>query len=263
MSNIGPSERVQAERVQLRHRLARPAALWISPLLIAQGRAVRGRVPKLPHAPEPWDGELAGPTPVRVLGFGDSTVAGVGVQDANQGLTAQFSHALHTSLGYGVSWRSIGQSGATSKDLLQRFLADAVRDPADVVLISMGANDAKDLKPLGATITRFRRVLEALTDAHPGAPLLFSSLPAFYLFPTLPQPLRGIIYAHSQAIERSVRPLIESYPHAFMSPPPPGYHETFFAPDGFHPSADGYRDWAAFTLSDALERGALDGLARR
>lgn len=249
--------------VQLRHRLAWPAAVAISPILMGQGRYVRSKVPKLPHAPEPWTGELPGPTPLAVLGFGDSTVAGVGVNDANLGLTAQFSHALHATLGLGVSWRSVGQSGATSKDLLQRFLADAVREPADVVLISMGANDAKDLKPLGATIRRFRRVLEALTEAHPGAPLLFSSLPAFYLFPTLPQPLRGIIYAHSQAIERSVRPLIESYPHAFMSPPPPRYHDTFFAPDGFHPSADGYRDWAAFALADALERGALDGLSRR
>jgi lysophospholipase L1-like esterase len=250
-------------RVQLHHRLARPAALAISPVLIAQGRYVRSKVPKLPHAPEPWTGELPGPNPVAVLGFGDSTVAGVGVDNADQGLVAQFSEALHKTLDLGVSWRSVGHSGATSKDLLQGFLADAVSKPADVVLISMGANDAKDLKPLGATIRRFHRVLEALTEAHPGAPLLFSSLPAFYLFPTLPQPLRGIIYAHSQAIERSVRPLIESYPHAFMSPPPPGYHDTFFASDGFHPSAEGYRDWASFTLSDALERGALDGLSRR
>lgn len=249
--------------VLLQHRLARSAALAISPLLIGQGRYVRGKFPKMPHAPQPWTGELLGTDPLAVLGFGDSTVAGVGVDDANLGLIAQFSHALHAALGRGVSWRSVGQSGATSKDLLADFLADAVREPADVVLISMGANDAKDLKPLRATVRRFRRVLEALTEAHPGAPLLFSSLPAFYLFPTLPQPLRGIIYAHSQAIERSVRPLIESYPHAFMSPPPARYHEAFFAPDGFHPSADGYRDWAAFALADALERGALDGLSRR
>ena len=257
------TNRASTDRLSLSHRLARPAALGLSPLLIAQGRYVRSQVPKLPHAPQPWTGELPGPDPVRVVGFGDSTIAGVGVNDADLGLTAQFSKALHTTLGRGVSWRSVGQSGATSKDLLQRFLTDAVREPGDIVLISMGANDAKDLKPLGATIRRFQRVIDALTAGHPGATLLFSSLPAFYLFPTLPQPLRGIIYAHAQAIERSVRPLIESYPHAFMSPPPPSYHDTFFAEDGFHPSADGYRDWATFALSDALERGALERLTRR
>jgi len=256
-SSLGP------ERLGLQHRLARPAALWMSPLLLAQGRWVRSRFTKLPHAPEPWSGALPGPEPIRIVGFGDSTIAGVGVDDPLLGLTPQFSKAVHTTLGYGVTWRSVGQSGATSKDLLQRFLADAVSEPGDIVLVSMGANDAKDLKPLRATIDRFQRVVEALTAGHPGATLLFSSLPAFHLFPTLPQPLRGIIYAHAQAIERSVRPMIESYPHAFMSPPPPQYHETFFAPDGFHPSADGYRDWASFALQDALERGALDGLSRR
>jgi lysophospholipase L1-like esterase len=224
---------------------------------------VRRSIPKLPPAPPPWWGEVRGPSPVRVLGFGDSTIAGVGVEDPTLGLVAQFSEALHREFGRGVTWRSVGESGATSKDLLQRFLSDAVHEAADVVLVSVGANDAKDLKPLGNTIRRFERILEALTAGHPGATLLFSSLPAFFRMPALPQPLRGIIYAHSQAIERSVRPLIESYPNAFMSPPPPKYHDTFFAPDGFHPSADGYRDWADFALRDALERGALDALTRR
>jgi len=162
-----------------------------------------------------------------------------------------------------VSWRSVGESGATSKDILGRFLAPALSSPADVVIVSLGANDAKDLKPLGATVSRFERLLKVLHDGHPEAVLIFSSLPAFYLFPTLPQPLRAIIYAHAQAIERSIRPIIESFPFAMMSPPPTGYHDTFFAVDGFHPSEDGYRDWARFALEDALERGALEALSAR
>jgi len=247
----------------LSHRLAWPAALALSPLLFIQGKAVRRAVPRLPHAPHPWAGVAPGPSPIKVLGIGDSTIAGVGVQDSSQGLTAQFSLALAQRSGRGISWRSVGQSGATTKDILKGFMSEANSEVADVVLVSLGANDAKDLKPLGATITRFEQLLDALEGAHPGAALLFSSLPAFYLFPTLPQPLRAIMYAHAQAIERSVRPLIESRSRAVMSPPPPRYSDTFFAVDGFHPSASGYRDWANFALSDALERGALEHLLRR
>lgn len=247
----------------LTHRLAWPAALALSPLLFIQGKAVRRAVPRLPHAPHPWGGVASGPSPIKVLGIGDSTIAGVGVQDSSQGLTAQFSLALAHHSGRGISWRSVGHSGATTKDILKGFMAEANSEVADVVLVSLGANDAKDLKPLGATIQRFEQLLDVLEGAHPGAALLFSSLPAFYLFPTLPQPLRAIMYAHAQAIERSVRPLIESRPRAVMSPPPPQYSETFFAVDGFHPSASGYRDWANFALNDALERGALEHLLRR
>lgn len=185
------------------------------------------------------------------------------MNDPLHGLTAQFSLALADHASRGVEWRSVGESGATTKDILRRFIDDATQQPADVVMVSLGANDAKDLKPLGATIARFDRLIEVLEQAHPGATLLFSSLPAFYLFPTLPEPLRSIMYAHAQAIERSVRPRIESRPRAIMSPPPPKYHETFFAVDGFHPSVDGYRDWAHFALRDALERGALEHLLRR
>lgn len=247
----------------LAHRAAWPLALGISPLLYAQGKWVRKQVPRLPHAPEPWDGEAPGPSPVSIVGVGDSTIAGVGVANAQHGLIPQFALALHEKTQRGVSWRSVGESGATSKDILRRFLTPALSSPADIVVISLGANDAKDLKPLGATIDRFERLIRALHDGHPQAVLIFSSLPAFYLFPTLPQPLRSIIYAHAQAIERSIRPLIESFPFAMMSPPPPGYHDNFFAVDGFHPSEEGYRDWARFALEDALERGALEVIGAR
>ena len=247
----------------LAHRAAWPAALAISPLLYAQGKWVRKQVPKLPHAPQPWEGEVAGPSPISVLGIGDSTIAGVGVGDPRHGLVPQFSLALHERTQRGVSWRSVGESGATTKDILRRFLVPALTSPADVVVVSLGANDAKDLKPLGATIDRFERLIRALHDGHPEAVVIFSALPAFSLFPTLPQPLRSVIYAHAQAIERSIRPLIESFPFAMMSPPPPGYHDTFFAVDGFHPSEDGYRDWARFALEDALERGALEAIVAR
>mgnify|MGYP006137713365 CR=1 FL=1 len=239
-------------------RGAWPLAMGISPLLIAQGRSVRRAVPKLPPAPGVTTGSTPGPRPLRVVGVGDSTVVGVGVSAMDDGLIAQFSRALAEHLGRGVSWRSVGESGATSKDILGRFIPQALAEPADVLLVSLGANDAKDLKPLGATKARFRRLLEILHEGHPDAVLIFSSLPAFYLFPTLPQPLRSLLYAHSQAIERSIRPLIEAHPFAVMSPPPPKYHDTFFAHDGFHPSVDGYRDWARFALDDAIDRGVLD-----
>lgn len=244
-------------------RNARWAALAFAPVLIAQGRYVRKMIPRLPHAPEPWEGNHPGPEPLSLLGFGDSTIAGVGVDDPMKGLTARFATALRDELGRGIQWRSVGRSGATTADLLGPYLAPALEQPADVVFVSIGANDAKNLRPLGATIRRFEQLLDALHEGHPQATLLFSSLPAFYLFDTLPQPLRSVIYAHSQAIERSVRPMIESRPFAWMSPPPPRYHDTFFAVDGFHPSEDGYRDWAGFALRDALERGALEHLRAR
>lgn len=244
-------------------RNARVGAALLAPLLVAQGKWVRRQIPRLPHAPEPWEGSFPGKKPLKVLGLGDSTIAGVGVNDPLLGLTPQFSRVLSEEVGRGAQWRAVGRSGATTKDLLGPFLPAALEKPADVVLVSIGANDAKNLLSLSSTIERFERLLDTLTSGHPGAILLFSSLPAFYLFDSLPQPLRSVIYAHSQAIERSVRPMIESRPHAFMSPPPPRYTDTFFAVDRFHPSADGYRDWASFALRDALERGALESLRAR
>src|SRR5690606_8229067 len=93
--------------------------------------------------------------------------------------------------------------------------------------------------------------------AHPDADILVSSLPAFFRFELLPNPLRWNLYLHSRSLEDAARAVIASTPGAHMSPPPPPYTEGFFASDGFHPSPLGYRDWARFAIEDAVASGAL------
>lgn len=126
----------------LAHRAAWPAALAISPLLYAQGKWVRKQVPKLPHAPQPWEGEVAGPSPISVLGIGDSTIAGVGVGNplAHRRLTGIFrtlpTHRSQTRLLLGF-WASLRQSQvdeALMPDYSRTLLAGkagAVPEPRD------------------------------------------------------------------------------------------------------------------------------------
>ena len=87
--------------------------------------------------------------------------------------------------------------------------------------------------------------------------MLVSSLPAFFRFELLPNPLRWNLYLHSTSLEDAARAIAASMPGVHMSPPPPPYTEGFFATDLFHPSAIGYRDWARFAIEDAVAAGAL------
>jgi hypothetical protein len=84
-----------------------------------------------------------------------------------------------------------------------------------------------------------------------------SSLPAFFRFELLPNPLKRNLYRHSRSLEAQARRVIAATQRAHMSPPPPPYSEGFFASDLFHPSERGYRDWARFAVDDAFESGAL------
>ncbi len=131
-------------------RAAWPLAVGISPLLFAQGKWVRRQVPKLPPAPGPLEGHEPGARPLRILGVGDSTVVGVGVDDASYGLIPQFARAVGEKLGRGAYWRCVGESGATSKDILARFVPAVLEQPADIVVVSLGGQRCERSQTAGS-----------------------------------------------------------------------------------------------------------------
>lgn len=242
--------------------VSRAVALALAPVIVPQSRVLRESIPVLPEAPAPWRGS-AGPRgggePTRLLVLGDSTAAGVGVDHARLGLGGQLAEALSEATERRVLWRASGRSGATARDLIARHLRPALRERTTVVFLTVGANDALAVRSARGFRRDVTHIVGKVFEAHPDAVLLMSSLPAFFRFRGLPEPLRSTLYRHSQALEHEARELIDAHPRAHMSPPPPPYTEGFFAVDDFHPSALGYRDWAQFAVADALESpvGAL------
>lgn len=233
-------------------------------MLLAQGRRLRRETPRLPDAPLPWEGSVDGgdagdaggaSRPLNLLVIGDSTAAGVGVDHADLGLGGRLAEALAARTGRPVHWRAAGRNGATASDLVRQYLTPALHGPTDLVFLTIGANDALALRSANAFRRDIRHILERTFAAHPDAALLMSSLPAFFRFQLLPEPLRRSLYRHSQALEREARQLVNAHPRAHMSPPPPPYTEGFFASDDFHPSAIGYKDWADFAVEDAWSVG--------
>ncbi len=229
----------------------------VAPVLYAQGKRLRRDTPILPPAALPWHGSHEGPDPLRLLLLGDSTIAGVGAATQQDGLAGNLARELGERLHRGVAWRAVGESGATSHDLIERFLDEAVSAPFDLVFLSVGANDALGLRSRSAFGRDIRHLIGALRDTSPQAIVLMSSLPAFFRFELLPNPLKRNLYRHSRSLEGEARAIVGRLEHARMSPPPPPYSEGFFARDLFHPSEIGYRDWARFAIDDAFEAGVL------
>lgn len=229
----------------------------VAPVLYAQGRRLRRDTPILPPAAQPWHGSQPGPDPLRVLLIGDSTIAGVGADTQLNGLPGNLARELSERLQRGVEWRAVGESGATSRDLLERFIDEALSEPFDLVFLSVGANDALGLRSRSAFGRDVRTLLTRFRETSPAATVLMSSLPAFARFELLPDPLRRNLYRHSQSLESEARAVVARLDRAHMSPPPPPYTEGFFASDLFHPSEAGYRDWARFAIDDAFASGVL------
>ena len=229
----------------------------VAPVLFVQGKWLRRTTPILPDAALPWHGTEPGKNPLRLLVLGDSTSAGVGASTQHNGLPGNLARELSARWGRGVAWNAIGESGASSRDLIERYLSEAVREEYDFVFLTVGANDALGLRSRRSFGRDIHHLLTALRKASPSAPIMMSSLPAFFRFELLPNPLRYNLYLHSRSLESVARQIVREFDNASMSPPPPPYTEGFFASDLFHPSEQGYRDWARFAIDEAFASGAL------
>ncbi len=239
-------------------RVSRVVALALAPALVVQGRRLRRDTPRLPDAALPWHGTVAGTSPpLGLLVLGDSTAAGVGADTQDQALPGHLGRELAARTGRAVEWRAVGENGADAREVIERYLDEATASSFDVVFLSVGANDALGIRSRRAFERDIRRLLTRLRAASPEAVMLVSSLPAFFRFELLPQPLKWNLYLHSSSLEAGARRVVAEIPGAHMSPPPPPYTDGFFASDLFHPSSQGYRDWARFAIDDAVASGAL------
>lgn len=232
-------------------RLSRVLALLLSPVLRKQGEKMRTAIPWLPPAKLPWRGSVEGPDPFRLLVLGDSTAAGVGVKDPDHGLGGNLARVLAERTGRGVQWLALGQAGATSGDLRTRFLPKALTDEYDVVFLTMGANDVLGFRSRVDFRSDFRTILTSLRRRSPDARIVVANLPVFSWFTVIPNPLRWVLNLHALNLGDAAHREVARDAGAHMSPPPPDYSAGFFARDRFHPSEDGYRDWADFALKKA------------
>lgn len=236
-------------------RLSRVVALPLAPVLVPQARHLRRVTPRLPAAAGGPHGEVPGRDPLTLLVIGDSTAVGVGADHHDEALAGSLARGILARSGRGVRWTVVGESGATSRDLLERFMDVATAASHDLVFVTVGANDAIQVRRREAFARDLTALLRALREANPDAQFIVSCLPAFGRFPTMPQPLRSTLYLHSRSLEDAARRVVVRTPGMIMSPPPPPYTDGFFGTDGFHPSAHGYREWAEFALDDAVAQG--------
>ena len=215
-------------------------------------------VARLPDAPMPWEGTVPGANPLRVLVVGDSTAAGCGVTERDEMLAARIAHHVSEATGRGAQWRAIGQNGHRSDEFIRDYLAEAVDHPADVIYVSLGANDALGVRNRRVAARNLVHIGRTLREANPDAAIALSSLPAFFRFTRLPEPLRSTLYRIAQGIERTTRIQLQGEDRIGMRKPPAPYPDDFFARDGFHPSAVGYDLWAQIVVEEFVERGELD-----
>ncbi|WP_146346586.1 SGNH/GDSL hydrolase family protein [Phaeobacter marinintestinus] len=225
------------------------------PVAVAQAIQVIRVAQRLP---EP-DGARAGATgagsDLKLLVFGDSSAAGVGVTRQQDALAGHLVAGL--SLHHTVSWQLEATSGATTVWGV-KTLQDLAPAQADIAVLSLGINDVKNGVPQRIWAKNVDVILTLLTQRHSVRRVYWTALPPIGRFPLLPDPLRALLGQRGDRFDAALKGLIHARPEGRYVPLDLDLDETHMAPDGFHPGPRIYAEWADRVCTAILDEPLQD-----
>ncbi len=217
-------------------------SLWLLwPLLWLQARHVRRNTPRMPEPPGCRTGTTGCGSLVRLLVAGDSGAAGVGAPTQEQALCGQLVRQL--SQHHTVQWCVVAANGLNSPGLL-KLLQDTPCAQFDVVVLSIGANDATGLCAPLKWVRWQTRLAELIDLRFAPALLVHSAVPPMHACLALPQPLRWFMGHWAQQMNQGLARLLVKQVGRSMHWHPETTTTAGMAADGIHPSSDGYAAWA-------------------
>lgn len=224
---------------------------WL-PLLLAQGLYARIATSRLPPAAEA-EGRAGVGRAVRLVGLGDSIIAGIGVPRHSVGLLGQSARRIAARAGVAVEWRAVGQSGMTSAGVIGKLLPRAIALEPRLVVLSVGVNDAVAGVPPSQFKENLSAIVDALATSARSPAIVFGGIPPLESFPALPWPLSRLLGDRARGLQQAAVDLV-GYRGLRVVNFPRSIDARGFAPDGFHPGEAGCAAWAdwvadAFTMS--------------
>ncbi|HEX5396536.1 MAG TPA: SGNH/GDSL hydrolase family protein [Candidatus Limnocylindria bacterium] len=210
--------------------------------------------------------------PLRLLTFGDSTTAGVGVDRAEDALPMLLAQRLADDTRRTVRVLNFGWSGARVADLVRDQIPRSLESLrqgetpwlpiADVVIVVVGANDATHRTSPRSFRADTRWMLEQIRLAAPDAQVVLAGVPRFRGALRDLEPLISMFDAYAVMLRRIQRqeaeragvtfaPLASDVPRLAIARG--ASIADVLASDRFHPSPVGYRLWAE-VIGAALER---------
>jgi lysophospholipase L1-like esterase len=207
----------------------------------------------------PEDGE-----PLTLVVLGDSSVAGVGADAAEDTLTYGVAKALSDQ--YRVSLHALGVSGSRLYNVVAEQLPQVAGLDPDIVLVCVGTNDVTHGTTVREARRQLRMLVDGLAEVAPDARVIVSGLPPAETAVAFHRPLRDLLGLRALLFTRLYR--AELTPHGISvfdiaKLTKSAFHgkQEMFSADLFHPSSAGYAFLATVygrAVREALEVATRD-----
>lgn len=207
------------------------------PVILLQGKSVKTHTLRLPEAKGQRYSITSGSP--SFLHIGESTVAGVGVENFQQGLSANLERELKQPW----SWQAFGHNGAAISNINNALIDLELCIRPDLLLITMGVNDTTSLTPLKAWQRSITECVQHISDTSSSLTVCFTQVPPMHAFPALPFPLNRFLGLRAWQLNNALQQLCikEGWQHLQIEMP---LEKQWMAIDGYHPNAEGYQKWA-------------------
>jgi lysophospholipase L1-like esterase len=193
------------------------------------------------------------PDALQLVVLGDSSAAGLGVDEPAETPSAIIATGLAVASGRPVRLTNVAVVGATSADLQEQLdrLLEIVGHP-DVAMVMVGANDVTHRVKASDAVRELVGTVQALREA--GAGVVVGTCPDLGAVQPVPQPLRQLArhWSRDLAAAQTVA-VVEAGGRTvslgdLLGPDFAAYPNEMFSADRFHPSATGYAKAAAALL---------------
>lgn len=184
---------------------------------------------------------------IQYVALGDSLSVGLGSQSVNE--TFVYQYALKLSEKYSqVKVINFGQSGATTKNLVDRQLAQAIAQNPDYITLLIGINDIHAQVSTDDFKRNYQYILSELVNKTK-AQIIVINLPYLGSYKLIVPPFNTILDSRTKnfnsiisggASNKRIK-LVDLYGKTYQvfSQDP-----KYYSSDLFHPSAEGYMLWS-------------------
>lgn len=186
---------------------------------------------------------------LRLVHFGESTVAGVGVDNIEQGLSYHLAKQLSRHK-MNIECHIQGENGIRFSELNKKI--KQYNSPIDVAIITMGVNDTTQFTSLKKWQQNIEFAIERLKQV--GAEhIFFMQVPPMAAFPALPFPLNQLLGLRSLLLDKQLGLICSQKIGVHHLYSALDVNKHWMAEDGYHPNVLGYEKWAEKVTPQMLE----------
>lgn len=226
------------------------------PMLLLQALWLRRTALRLPEAAGPRSGmEGAAGTlsdPLRILVVGDSSAAGVGVDEQTQALAQPVAQLLADKIDRPVAWQLVAKSGLNTKEVIE-LLLNSELGPADFLVIAVGTNDVTSQRAPTQFLHDYAYLVKNLRHRTGALGLVATGLPPLRILPAAPHPLRWYLGRYAARLDRMLKNWIDQDATARYVSLEWAAKPLEMARDRFHPGLRQYRHWAELVTEQILD----------